>query len=233
MIAIVIPVLGRPERAAPLIASIHSSTKIPYRVFFVLSPGDEAAQAYEQAFGFRKTVTWEPGPGDFARKMNFGFRLTDEPFVFCGATDLTFTPGWDVEALRVAEASGAGVIGTQDGANPAVKKGKHSTHPLVRRSYIENQGGTVDGSGEIYCELYDHQCVDNELIETAQSRGQWAFAPGSLVRHHHPFYDRSSKRDWVYDKALAKGHEDIALFHSRRGLWRREAQLRRRGRLSV
>jgi hypothetical protein len=180
-------------------------------------------QAYARV-GEVLIVEWQPGAGDFAKKMNRGFAETREPFIFCGATDLTFMPGWDHAALAVAEQTGAGVIGTQDGANPNVIKGKHSTHPLVRRSYAEGRGCTVDGTGEIYCEFYDHQAVDAELCETAMQRGLWAFAQESRVLHHHPMYDRSVKRDPTYDKALAKGKEDIRLFMSRRHLWVQEAR---------
>lgn len=169
-------------------------------------------------------MEFETGPGNFAKKTNRGLAETDEEFVFCGATDLTFTPGWDVAALEVAEATGAGVIGTNDGANPVVIKGKHSTHSLIRRAYAEDPGCTIDGTGAIYCEKYDHQAVDNELCEVAQVRSQWAFAASSLVQHHHPFYDRRTKMDATYEKALAKGREDRALFMRRRRLWQAEAR---------
>lgn len=223
-IAIIVPVLGRSERAPSLIASIRTSTTVPYRVLFICSPTDrDGIGAYGRA-GDLVVVEWEPGPADFARKTNRGLAETDEDFVFCGATDLTFTPRWDVEALRVAEETGAGVIGTNDGANPAVKAGKHSTHSLIRRSYAEDPGCTIDGTGAIYSETYDHQAVDNECCEVAQARGEWAFAADSLVLHHHPFYDRQTKMDATYEKALAKGREDRALFMRRRRLWQAEAR---------
>jgi len=226
-IAIVIPVLGRPERAPSLVESIKISTTVPHRVLFMLSPNDRAGRVYAK-HGEVILVEWESGPGDFARKTNRGFAETTEEFIFCGATDLTFEPGWDVRALDVAESSGAGVIGTWDGANPVVMKGDHSTHSLVRRSYAEDPGCTVDGTGAIYCELYDHQAVDNELVEVAQMRGQWAFSPYSRVIHHHPFFDRSIPIDATYKKALAKGRDDRVLFMQRRRLWQVEARARQR-----
>lgn len=226
-IAIIVPVLGRPQQAAPLIASIRTSTTVPYRVLFICSPGDDAARDYGRA-GDMLVVEWEPGEADFAKKTNRGLAETTEEFVFCGATDLTFTPGWDTAALEVAEQTGACVIGTQDGANPNVIKGKHSTHSLVRRSYAEERGCTVDGTGAIYCELYSHQAVDAELCETAMHRGVWAFAHESRVLHHHPMYDRKVKRDATYNKALEHGQEDIRLFMQRRHLWVQEKRRTRR-----
>ena len=198
-------------------------------MFFLCSPTEEAAtlEIYARC-GVVLVVEWEPGPADFAKKTNRGFAETTESFIFCGATDLTFKPGWDFAALDIAEATGAGVIGTWDGANPVVMKGQHSTHSLVRRSYAEDPGGTVDGTGAIYCELYDHQAVDNELCETAQARGMWTFADHSRVIHHHPFYDRSSQMDSTYEKALKHGKEDRVLFMQRRRLWQRELRARQR-----
>jgi hypothetical protein len=228
LIAIVIPILGRASRAQLLLSSIRVSTTVPHRVLLLLSPDDPTNPDWQRTGADWLIVPWEAGPGDFAKKTNLGFRETDEEFVFLGASDLEFTPGWDIAALRVAEQTGVGVIGTQDGANPVVKKGHHSTHPLVRRAYIDEYGGTVDGSGEVYCQLYDHQAVDNELIETAQARGQWAFAESSVVLHHHPMYIRTARMDATYEKALAKGKEDRVLFMRRRRLWQRENRRQQR-----
>lgn len=226
MIAIVIPVLGRAKLAAPLAASIRSSTTVAHRVLFLCSPSDDQAiRAYRQA-GQALVVEWEPERGDFAMKCNRGFSETDEPFIFCGATDLTFTPGWDIEALRVAEETGAGVIGTNDCANPAVKKGRHSTHSLVRRSYAEDSGCTVDSTGAIYSEEYWHEAVDNELCELAMARGQWAFAADSRVIHNHPYYDRRTRMDATYRRGFSHRREDRVLFMHRRRLWQRELRER-------
>jgi len=228
VIAIVIPILGRPERAQLLMSSIRVSTTVPYRVLLVLSPDDPTNTDWQRAGADWLIAPWEAGPGDFAKKMNLGYRETSEDFIFLGASDLEFTSGWDVEAIKVADATGAGIIGTQDGMNPVVKKGQHATHPLVSREYIRDMGGTPDGTGDIYCELYDHQCVDNELIELGQARGVWAFAHNSVVIHHHPMYDRTSKMDATYAKALARGKEDRVLFMRRRKLWQKEAHQRQR-----
>lgn len=228
VIAIIVPILGRAERAQLLLSSIRTSTTVPHRILLVLSPNDPTNPDWKHTGADFIETPWEPGRGDFARKINLGFRETTEPYVFLGATDLEFTPGWDEAALRVAEATGVGIIGTNDTFNPVVKKGKHATHPLVSRTYIDEMGGTLDGSGEIYCELYDHQCVDNELIEVAQVRDQWAFARDAVVIHHHPMYDNSSAMDATYEKALKKGRDDRVLFMRRRRLWAKQARERQR-----
>ena len=229
MIDIIIPVLGRPQNAQPLVDSIRANTTCSYAITFVCSLGDEEqeeacrATDLDDAPVFTFVETWRPGPADAAMKWNWGYSETAGelyPYVFLAADDLEFTPGWDVEALKVADRTGAGVIGTQDTMNPMVKHGRHSTHSLVRRSYIDTFGGTFDETpGVVYCELYDHQCVDNELVQVARDRGEWAFANNSVVIHHHPIYDKQTKMDSTYEKALAEGSADMRLFKERLKEW--------------
>lgn len=221
-ITVQIPVLGRPHNAAPLIERLMSVSECKVVPIFICSRGDtEQIEACNATEAEVLIVSWEPGPGDFARKHNMCFGAFDyAPYVFLGADDLEFTRGWDLHVLAVARKSGAGVIGTQDDANPLVKRGKHSTHSLVSRSYIEQVGGTWhDGPGSVYHEGYDHQYVDTELCMAAMEREEWAFARRSLVRHHHPLY-RSIERgktpmDATYEKAMRGGKEDGVLFRER------------------
>lgn len=165
-------------------------------------------------------VEWQPGPGDYARKINYGFEMNEfgakKEFLFLGADDLCFCQGWDVHALATAETSGAGVIGTDDLGNPVVQAGDHSTHTLVRRSYIAERGGTWEGTpGVVYFEGYDHQYVDNELVTVAKQRGQWAFSHGAKVEHLHNYWGKS-EHDSTYEKAMRASKEDAALFHQRK-----------------
>jgi hypothetical protein len=224
---VVVPVLGRPGRARPLADSLAATSDA--RLVFVCSPNDRDQIIACNATGADVLVTtWEPGPGDFARKTNLAYRKTTEPWILCGADDLVFHRNWEQEALIVGERTGAGVVGTQDRHNPEVKRGRHSTHPLVRRSYIAKQGGTFDGTGDIYCELFDHQYVDNELIWTAKQRGQWAFAHRSIVEHLHPTWG-DAEMDATYEKALRATDADRKLFLQRmRRIQTLEARRKRR-----
>ena len=207
---VVVPVLGRAERIAALVGSLRDTTDA--RLLFVCSPNDrDALVACNQTGEDVLVVDWEPGRADFARKTNLAFRETTEDWIFCGATDLRFRRRWLEYAITVGERSNAGVVGTQDMGNALVKRGKHATHPLVRRSYIEEQGGTFDASGEIYSEQYDHQYVDLELVEIAKLRDVWAFAKNSVVEHLHPHWGKAPE-DETYVKAMRATREDRALY---------------------
>ena len=222
MIAILVPVLDRPKNAKPLVDSIRENTSVPHRILFLCTPLDIAEIEFARMTGADvHIVDWDAGPGDWAKKINEGYRLTDEPFVLLGADDLRFHPGWDTFALKIAEESGAGVIGTNDLGNATVMRGQHSTHPLVRRSYADEYG-TIDEPGKILHEGYSHQWVDTELCQTAMARNQWAFAKDSHVEHLHPFW-KKSEMDTTYRKAQSTSHKDHAHFNSRKKLWSRTA----------
>lgn len=230
-VAILVPVLGRPQALHPLVESVVSSTSVPWHLYFLCSPGDEEAEDVclvleEQDDRITVwTVEWEAGFADWARKINYGYEETDEPWLLLGATDLRFHPGWDHAAFAVAEETGAGVVGTNDLGNRTVMRGLHSTHPLVRRSYADEQG-TIDETGKVLHEGYAHQWVDTELVQTAMMRDEWAFAADSHVEHLHPFW-RKSKNDATYDKALSTSREDHRYYSQRERLWKIAARRQR------
>lgn len=218
-IAVLVPVLGRPRSAQPLVDSLAASTDRA-RLVFVVSEGDRGQELACVETGVAVFVAgWEPGRADYARKLNYAFAQTREPFVFTGADDLDFQPGWADAALSAIE--GFQVCGTNDDANPMVKRGRHSTHSLVRRSYIEDPGASWDGPGTLLSEAYDHQWTDTELVNLAMHRGVWTFAGDAVVRHRHPFYSKGVELDDTYRKALANGRADSRLYQQRRKEWSR------------
>jgi len=225
VIDIIVPVLSRPTNAHKVARSIHEATLQPHRIFFVCSPGDTNEIKACEATG--ETVLyagwpagWPAGKADFARKINWAFPQTDAPWVFQAADDLRFHESWDVYAVRIGDARRVGVVGTQDMGNALVIRGAHSTHTLIRREYILKQGGTFDNTGLVFSELYDHQYCDNEFVQTAIMRGQWAFSKRSKVEHLHPAWGKAGE-DATYRKAIRATKADHALF------MRRNAQIRR------
>ncbi len=229
-IDILIPVLARPDRAARVVQSIRASASrdpADVRITFICSPHDHAQfeAAVDSGADDVLVMAEDPGPGDYARKINHGFRACTGDWVFTGADDLDFHDGW---AEAVLAAGAAGVIGTNDLCNPLVMRGGHSTHSLVSRAYVNDIGGTYhDGPGMVLHEGYDHQWIDNELVQAAQARGQWAFARDAHVEHLHPLCGKGEMDD-TYRKALAEGTKDSHLFRKRT---REFVQFRRRGRI--
>jgi glycosyltransferase involved in cell wall biosynthesis len=216
-VVIVVPVLRRPHRAAPLVESVAAATPEPHRVLFVASPDDLAEQEAVKHAGADLLVVDRPaGPGDYARKINAGVRATNEPLILFGADDLHFHPDWLPEAAAFLNDRTL-VVGTNDLGNRRVLAGKHSTHPLVARSYIE-QHGTIDGPGVALHEGYHHNWVDNEFCATAQRRRVWAFARRSVVEHLHPSWEKAPD-DAVYRLGRRSFERDREYFRERRRLW--------------
>jgi len=240
-IDILVPVLARPHNAQPLVDAA-AVTESEYRVIFICSPRDrKQIAACKQTGADTLIVDWHPGVGDFAKKINYAFAHSDSEWCFQGADDIRFHPGWDHQALMLARKQHRRVIGTNDMHNPSVKRQLASTHTLFARSYIDEHGGTEDGTGVVFCELYDHQFVDTEFVEVARRRREWAFARHAHVEHLHPHWGLG-EMDATYQKALRASGADYQLFKQRMGVTarngreqrirlRREAQLEQRRRV--
>jgi hypothetical protein len=224
-IDVLVPVLHRPHAAKPLAESLKV-TKEPYRLIFICSAGDLTEIEACKAVGDVLVTDWGPGKADFAKKINWAFDQTDSEWIFQGADDIRFSAGWEQQALALAASKRRRVIGTNDLHNPLVKRGKHSTHTLFARSYIEEHGGTLDGTGRVFCELYDHQYVDSEFIEVAKRRSEWVFSRNSIVEHFHPHWGNAPD-DHTYRKATRSSGPDRRLYMQRMGIERSHPSRRR------
>lgn len=235
-IAVICPVLGRPQNARPLVESFEAS-RADAQMVFVCSPGDDAEiDACLQTLHPDRDVrvefaSWPSGPGDYAMKTQLGYDLTVEPYVLCGADDLRFHPGWDIALLAIAEEYDVGVIGTADLGNGAVIAGKHSTHPLVARAYIDSYGGAYGEPGQVFHAGYSHNFVDVELVELAKRRGCYAHCHDAVVEHNHPLW-RKAEMDATYRKGSADVRADRELFERRQRLWAAEAGLSAKGKVA-
>lgn len=214
-VVILVPMLGRPHRVQPLLDSIDASTPAA-QVLFCVSPDDHEVHAAIDAAGRERiTVRWAKF-GDYARKVNAGYRTTGAPLIFLGADDLRFHPGW-LTAARAQLTPGVGVVGTNDLGSPRVKSGEHATHCLVTRDYVDRYG-VIDRPGAVMHEGYWHEFVDDELVETAKHRGAWAFAADSHVEHLHPNWGKSPT-DPLYDQQRQRMRHSRPLYLRRRHLW--------------
>ncbi len=235
-VAIIIPVLDRPQRVKPLVENLDLSVAHERaegwdaRIVFVCSLVDLAELTAVHAAGHLPLVAeWAPGEGDYAKKINLAASVCDSDWYLTGADDLRFHPGWLRAAVDQHIRSGALVIGTNDLHNPSVVRGLYATHSLVHRDYVKT--GTIDEPGKILHEGYSHNCCDTELVETAKSRGTFAFARDSHVEHLHHIF-RGAPDDATYAKGRANHRADKQRLAARRVLWTRTAVERRRVRLA-
>lgn len=220
-----VPVLNRPHRARPLVESIAKATRRDHAVLFVCSPDDDAEiDACSELSTLRSnvyvmTMASPPERGDYARKVNAALPVALDlgcAWLFTGADDLAFHPGWDEIALRH---DGYGdVLGTVDLCNRRTRNAQHSTHSLVRVSYAAAHG-TIDRPRSVLHEGYWHNYVDDELLATARHRN--VYVPTRAVVEHQHFTNRRSRvtLDDTYRKGQEHFADDRALFHERSHLW--------------
>jgi hypothetical protein len=215
-LAVVVPMLGRPHRVAPLLESLDA-TAPGCRVMFVLTLGDQAVAAEVDRHSRPRAMVRPKPQADYATKINAGVRVTDAPLVFTGADDLRFHAGW-FEAATAKLAPGVGVVGTNDLGSPRVQAGDHATHMLLTRQYIDEHG-TADERGKVYHEGYWHEWVDDEAVATAKSRGAWAMALDSHVEHLHPDWGKAPPDGLYLARRRARMDQGRALFRTRQRLW--------------
>lgn len=156
-------------------------------------------------------------------KCNHGYRQTSEPWLFFTGDDVRFYPGWLDQAQHVARLESASVVGTNDLGNPRVTRGEHAVHWLVERRYIDEQGASWDGPGNVCHEGYRVWYQDDEVVTAARQRGAWAMALGSWVEHLHPLWGKGEGiSDWKPDEAAIAA--DRLLFQRRKRANRPEKQ---------
>jgi GT2 family glycosyltransferase len=214
---VVVPVLGRPHHAEPFMRTLRASTGLAYATILANAEGDDdqTAAAWE-AVGAR-VIRCAPGRTTFAHKVNDALALTDRPWLLLVGSDVEFTRGWWDHAWTTAQTTGANVVSTNDVLNGDVQAGRLAVHPVMRRSYIMEQGGSWDGPGTIAHEGYRHGYVDQEWSLVARGRGTFAFAPGARIVHLHSVVGRSEEDD-TYRLAKRYASLDAETFERR---WRR------------
>ncbi len=194
--AVIVPVLNRPQNAAPFMESLRASGADLATVYAVADHTDpETGEAWERA-GAQVIAFDDDGrsPGTFAEKVNAAYWRTDEPWLFLAGDDVRFTPGW-LDHAQHASRDGAHVIGTNDLHNPRVTAGEHATHFMVRRAYVDERGASWDGPKIVAHEGYRHWFVDDEIVTAAKQRGVWAMAAHARVEHLHPMFDLAEDDD--------------------------------------
>ena len=188
-VVVLIPTLGRPHHIEPLLESLYATAPDAHPLFLT-TESDVAARSAIAMAGERYVDVIKKDKGDYARKINLGYRISKEPLIFMGATDIKFHPGW-LENAAQHIGGGVEVVGTNDLGNPRVIRGQHSTHTLVTRHYVKRYG-TVDEPNKVLHEGYPHEYVDDEFIQTAKCRDAFAMALDSIVEHLHPTWGKGT-----------------------------------------
>lgn len=220
--AIIVPVAQRDNSARfleSLSGSLTPEQRERVKVYVMADAGDNIASGpwfYQRRYpNVLVDLHQYPGEmGSFAQKVNRGYEISTEPWLFLVGDDVMFQPGWLDQAMETARVTGKHVIGTNDLGNPAVLAGEHATHFFVRREYVAHTGASWDGPGVVAHEGYRHWYVDNEIVEAAKQVDAWAPCLLSLVEHMHPYWHKGD-RDDVYRIGERHADADRALWEQR------------------
>lgn len=215
-VAVIVPAMRRPHNVTPLVESLKATPEAT--AYFVCDPDDHAE--IEAVKNAGANVIISDRGHTYPIKANVGYEHTSEPWIFLCGDDVEFTPGWLDAARPLSDRFD--VIGTNDAAdghgNRLVQDGKHADHFLVRRSYIDTYGASLDGPGVLCCEEYNHFFVDYELVKLARARGVFAPCLTSVVIHNHPGLGRGLA-DLVYQQVDSpESVEDKRTFEDRQPL---------------
>jgi len=156
----------------------------------------------------------------YSEKINLGYEHATADWILVVGDDVEFTPGWLNAAIEASTT--ADVIGTYDSEegrvrNPDVAAGRHADHFFIRRSYIDDEGSSLDGPGVVMPDAYRHWFVDREVIELAKARGVFKMCDARII-HHHPGYDGDEKAreaDPTYMAAVDASNDDQKIWMQR------------------
>lgn len=198
--------LDRPHRVEPLLQNIAQTTPEPHRIIFAASdqPTINELRRLEAEF-------IRDGGDSWPNRINRLFHYTTEPYMFLGADDVIFYPGWlsaALEAMREVD----GVVTVADLYNP------NGTLALVSRRYILEESGCVDEPAVVVHSGYRHNYSDTELFATAKARGRHAYCPEAVVEHLHPLAGKAHM-DSTYAIGFQSEHDDHMHYLSREHLW--------------
>jgi glycosyltransferase involved in cell wall biosynthesis len=217
-VAVVVPVLDRPQNVAPLVRSFKAASgKGVANLYFVVDDGDELQiQAIKEAGANILPAT---RGSTFAQKVNAAFEQTTEPWLFVTGDDVKFHRGWIDAARQLSDRFD--VIGTNDSVDPKrgnakVQSGSHADHFFIRRSYVDEYGGSLTG---LVChEGYRHFYTDVEVVELAKARRVWSPCLDSLVEHLHPDVNKEVPVDDTYQLGWSFREQDEREWLKRRPL---------------
>ena len=211
-IAILIPTVGRAERLEKLLAQIDATTKNIHTVYVITEPEDQAT--IDEARRLNAHLIINRPPNNYVTAINYGYTKSVEPFIFCGSDDIVFEKNWDQKMLKEFSDPNIGMVGAWDSWK-ITQTGKHTSHFMVKRQYIEELGGVEDEQNTIYSSQYQHFNCDIETEQVAMKRGKFVMSTAT-IEHPHFCVDKKVKYDQTYAKEQCKLSKDSRVYNMRR-----------------
>lgn len=222
-LAVLVPVLNRPQNVKPLVDSFIRATSVPFKMLFICDLKDTAEidAVQEQLIAHPDIVDYRLFNGPYGQKINHGVQETDTPLLFFGADDLRPQRGWFNAAKKYLD-QGYEVVGVNDMLDRP-RRPEHAAHFVVTREYAELP--TIDGAsrkgrpqiGPMYPGYY-HWYVDDEFAGTAKKRETYAYAAKCRIKHLH-YTNEEAPDDDTYRKGRNYARIDFFHYRQRAHLW--------------
>ena len=213
-IAVLIPTYKRPQKLRELIESFYANSSVA-QLYFIVEPDDlETHKELELLFIENPDFKIIIFRGEYVNAINAGVNFTNEPFVFCGADDILFSPNWDKKLLRIMKCKSVGVTGGIDDW-ACSRSGVHISHPLVRREYIQNGSYWQSEGKYLYCPEYKHYQCDIELEQLAWTKGVFKLCNEVTIAHNH-YVNHKSEDDETYQRSRKNLKVDTAVYDKRK-----------------
>lgn len=208
-IAVLIPTFGRVHKLKELVRNFNKYSKVS-NLYFIAETTDFDTTEWLKNSNLKHFVV----SGEYVEAINYGYKHTSEPFIFCGADDIEFTKDWDIKLLKNFEDENIHVTGGVDDW-VCSRAGIHISHPLIRRSYIKNQGSCWGQKDVIYYPGYKHYHCDIELEQLAWTRGCIKVDTTVTIKHNH-FVNQKVEQDATYKRSYQMLSGDTKLYEQRK-----------------
>jgi glycosyltransferase involved in cell wall biosynthesis len=209
MIDVIIPTYGRPHHLKDLCDQIDATPDT--NLIFVVHENDNESR--DELISLQRKYVVDHAPASGVNATNRGFQAVTSEWFVIGQDDIQYHDGWLKEGQRVAQETGATVIGFNDGMHE-----DFSVSWLINKFYADTVGMSIERPGVIFNPDYTKNYSDNELNDTAKYRGAWAWAREALTEHMHPGFGKG-KLDETYTRPEVDCEADYSIYMARRELW--------------
>lgn len=205
-IDVIVPVLGRDPR--PFLDHFAANTLGAARPLLVANDEDEIV--IEAIADRPEDVLFVDDPR-FPPKAQVGYESTSAPWLALWGDDCRPAYGWDQRFVEAAISENVVLVSPNDTVTAAVMGGEHAQHPIMRRSWVDECGATLEATGGLVAHQgYQHNFCDHEWTARAKEDLGFAYAPHIVVVHAHPFFGfgeddeiyRLGKESWDADQVL-------------------------------
>lgn len=196
IVAVLIPSYGRPAQLAERVGALLDQPEPPgvtLAVVVSVQEGDEPSRAAMRPLMARNShllMGWRPDGTTAVDGWLHAYELA-RPLLptwwVLGADDIVWRPGWLEEALRVAEATRAQVVGLND---LHTDLNHYAPHYMMHHAYAIAHGFIPPG--------YQSWWFDRHVCEMAAALGLYAPAWKAIAEHMHPDW-HTAPNDATYD----------------------------------